>query len=303
MEEALLVLKNISYLCLFICLNMVVSCSSYRPPESIDEKMKRFNTNYKTSNRVPQIMVQPLLLQGRSPASIPSLKTLQKNNKRFNISNKRLYFIGLFEQYQQISQFSEEESPKINSCPHFHSNLIDNQTAKKNNQWKITEGIVLAEKVKIYRQALNNPSLFPELHLPLDEQNLHPTVYDYFKNNSKEDDLPGLIQNAIEIHLKKTYNEINELCQTGSSENYYIYENLTSIGKKSKFKRSKQSLQTLLKTTIFSNMALNASLRAVSKNHQQTDLSFTNYEAEIIKRLDSQWVAVYLSNMISKRKY
>ena len=265
--------------------------------------MHRFSSNYKASNKVPEIMVQPLLLQSRSPASIPNLTKINESKKRYNISNKRLYFIGLFEQYQQLSKFSEKESPKVNGCPHFHSSLVNNQEKKRANQWKIPEGIVLQEKVEIYKNALNNPSFFPELHLPLDEKNLHPTVYDHYKNNSSEKELPELIQKAIEIHLKKTHREIEELCSTGSSENYFIYENLTSIGKKNKLTRSKENLKILFKTTIFSNLALTASLKAISKNRDKYNLTFTNHEVEIIKRLDSSWVAGYLSNMILKRKY
>jgi hypothetical protein len=66
---------------------------------------------------------------------------------------------------------------------------------------------------------------------------------------------------AFKLHLEKTLEEIKELCENGSGENYYAFENLiTHMRANKEYHRSKEAMESLLKITLFSNLALISAL-------------------------------------------
>ena len=48
------------------------------------------------------------------------------------------------------------------------------------------------------------------------------TVFTNIKNDRETEMIPYQIQTAINIHLEKTFGEIKELCDSGTSSNYFI---------------------------------------------------------------------------------
>ena len=67
------------------------------------------------------------------------------------------------------------------------------------------------------------------------------------------------------MHLDRTKKEIYELCETGSSANYFIYENLNSLTSSTPMNPKKENLETILKVSIFANDFLLSSLYQTPK--------------------------------------
>lgn len=275
----------------------ITSCSTYRPPEAFEAKMNRFEGTSEVANIVPKIYPQPLLLQERSPASITPYG---KNIKPVNISDKKLYFTGLYSQYKQLRDFGSSTTPIINSCPHFHSVIVEDKEKKNHFSFIIPKGAEFEKLSNLYKEAKNNPGLYPELHLPTDKNNSYNTVFSNIKNDQKIDQIPYQIQLAINIHLEKTFGELKELCETGSSTNFYIYENLTNYQKMKNMKKNENTLISFLKTTLVANLAILTSLEAWAKN--QNNLINDPVNFEILKRLKGVWFGDYLSHLVKKRR-
>jgi hypothetical protein len=144
----------------------------------------------------------------------------------------------------------------------------------------------------------------PELLLPLTKNETSPKVIDIIRNSGHSMNdfaINELVHKALDIHLAKTYSEIQELCEYGSSDNYYIYENLITHIKNNNFDASTHNMNILLKTTIFSNIALITSLnkeqsakaggRAIAS--VPTENNKYAYSSEVMARLNVNWANQY----------
>jgi len=272
------------------------SCSTYRPPEAFEAKMNRFSANSEEKNIVPELYTQPLLLEkGRAPASINPNKY-----KPLNYSNKILYFMGLHGQYNAMRTYASASTPIVKSCPHFHSTLLGEKNKKDTVEFISPKGAEIKKISNLYRNAKNNPGLFPELHLPMEKNNLKNTIFSNIKNDKKIEEIPYQIQTAINLHLEKTYGELSELCSTGTSANYFIYENLTRLQKSKKFDKNEQTLKAFFKTTVISNMAILSSLQDWKQHEKTPELNQISFE--LIKRLNGTWVGMYLSKLVQERR-
>lgn len=274
----------------------------YRRPESFEAKMARFQPQNANPNKVPQYEISPQIsdtfsppvARGRGPASVGTKKTIKIP------STKRLYFITLFGQYQQMSQFlGSQEAPKLNHCPSFHTTLVNYKGRipasfnKKEVKWDKRYSDVRADMVGTY----------PELALPLTYESENPRLYDVIKSEGIASAEKNF-QKALGIHLGKTYKELTELCESGTSENYYNYENLTTHIRREgeEFAPNKHSLKILLKTTVFSNMALLESLDRdvprgrVPASRIETSLH-DHYEDGLIESLGVEWTKSYIQQL------
>ena len=278
---------------------LISSCSSsYKQPETFSSKMNRFNAQTEKVNLIPAAPPFPEQLSfSRRPASID-----KKTRKRKKLKpSKQLYFLNLYEQYQKLKTYSSATLPNINTCPHFHTPLLkegfsysQKKTKKRLNYTFLNKG---------HLKDLNFLSSSPELYLPMTEQSKKPQVIDIIKNQDKES-WPSTIEKALSYHAFKTFREIEQLCQLGKSTNYYNFQNLLTTIQKSKsgFKPSRKNLAILLKTTIFSNMALISSLR--KKELSRTPASLSQKEIklkkQILTRMKAPWIQDYFNHM--KRK-
>lgn len=275
---------------------ILFGCSSiYQAPESIQEKMGRYQSRRQNPNQVPAISAIEHLHSGRSPAS-----TEVKENKQLRkYSNKRLYFLALLSQYHRFQQYlPPANGEEINLCPSFHTSYVEQISAIK---------ILSEAKRKLSLPQLNStitPQIMaarPYFLLPMDTQMMVPTVGEYLNASQQWNHADTALQQAIVGHAQKTLGEIKELCDSGSSDNYYIYENiLASID--SGVEEEKQRIavvKTLLKSPIFSNRLIISALdrdsrafssrspaSAESKKHQFVD--------EISSRMKAQWVSNFL---------
>jgi len=273
------------------------SCSSiYKQPETFSSKMNRFNPRRGSINVIPSSPPLPKQLSfSRRPASINKDKKIKKKLR----PSKHLYFLTLFKQYQKFKTYSSATLPNINTCPHFHTPLLrEGFSYSKDHRKKKLNYSFLKES---HLKNLKFLSSSPELYLPMTEKSKKPKVLDIIKGQNKEM-WPSTIKKALSYHAFKTFREVDQLCQRGKSTNYYNFQNLLTTIQRSKngFKPSRQNLTILLKTTIFSNMALISSLRNKEKSHRRPaslNKKDVILKKQIFSRMKVPWVQDYFNHM------
>ncbi len=309
---------------------ITVSCSGLKRPESISEKMARYQPKDTLNNNVPDLQVfqdsnifkQQTKGANRGPASV----TTSNDNSRssdddLSYSNKRLYFLTLLSEYKALSSFSLQKAPPINMCPNFHNSLLDYneqhrmETTPVNTKflrWETYSKMFMTTGPQELEKLV---ALYPELALPMKKESDRPRVADIIKKEESKKLFTSVIGEAIDLHLLKLHQELKELCEIGSSDNYFIFENLyTYIKQHQNFTSSPANLKILFKTTIFSNLAIIDSIEHAtinSKNEAERSVASTastknkifddKYLLELVNRLDVPWSYAYLDNLVEIR--
>jgi len=303
----------------------IFGCSSYHQPESIKAKMARFMPRDINPNRVPSLATPTNMESQRRSREIASVPSERKRNKKMEknsqtdvqmneipLSDKRLYFMSLYQQYQNFGKFvSQEQVPEIDHCPSFHTTLLNGKMGYRGKE-KAKLNFAKRYSYISNKQNKDTNAYFPELSLPMNPDSETPTLGQIL-NYDKKIDRNIAFQQALKVHLTKTYKELEELCNSGSSSNYYNFANLEQYIKhnKKKYQQGPQALTTLYKTTIFSNMALIKSLEnpiAKVKKHQRTPASVSTaqkwdniYQDHMIKKLNVSWTKRYLKKTMTDR--
>lgn len=286
---------RISYYFISGSILLVASCSGI---ESFQKKMERYSARSTDAITVPEIKApnisfSPITAKSkRGPASI-----VQSSEA---ITNKKLYFLSLYAQYESLKNITNNSNASsLSLCPSFHTGLV---TYQEKHQAPVPS----FEKKYSYDQAeLNNEKYInnhPELFLPVEKAGVTPRVIDIYrgmKGQISSSAASEIMQNAVNIHLAKTYTELRELCDYGASSNYYIYENLITHIKNTSFKASTDNMNILLKTTLFSNRALITSLgkdKPVSTGRSiASEKSNVPYTEDVVARLNVPWSNEYYS--------
>lgn len=225
-----------------LTLTTLVSCAG---PESFEQKMDRYAPKNLGVNQVPEIKSSGFAFsasKSRMPASAESATSVEKSlSEEATLSNKKLYFLTLFGQYENMKKFAQDfEAPSVNICPHFHSSLLEH----KGRRPAVFTGSVSYKNNKKFvydTKRLNDPEYVakrPELSLPVVKDEVTPKVVDILRSEGvgiNDSKMNELVHKALDIHLTKTYSEIRELCEFGVSDNYYVYENLITHIKSSSF--------------------------------------------------------------------
>lgn len=291
-------------------LSILTSCSG---PESYQQKMARYTPKAVGKNQVPDIKTADIKFKtitpdqgkaNRSPASAPETPNANEDGKDFNPTNKKLYFLSLYGQYESLKKFSQEfVGPEVSICPNFHTSLL-----RHNEKYSGTIGTTMPKnRIFSYDSTKFSDEFYvagrPELLLPLAKDEVTPKVIDVIRSSKgpmNEFAINEMVHKALVIHLAKTYSEIRELCEYGVSDNYYIYENLITHIKNNKFEADSKNMNTLLKTTIFSNIALMTSLEAYAGTPAAgrsiasvNDNKKSNYATEVMARLNVHWASQY----------
>lgn len=307
--------------CLLMTMSLTLALASCAGPESYQSKMAKFTPKQHGINQVPQIKSEGFEFSksSRSPASVrpqmdkpTSLGEAQSDET--TLSNKKLYFLTLFGQYESMKKYSSQfDAPAVNICPNFHGSLLEHKGRRpagfaghitnKNNKKFVYDTSKLNDS--------NYVAFHPELSLPLVKDEVTPRVIDIFLSQAQtmsEGKMNELVHTAIDIHLSKTYAEIRELCEYGVSDNYYVYENLITHIKNSSFQPAAKNMNTLLKTTVFSNIALVTALekiqatpmRSIASTETKKDVS-TPYSKELMTRLNVEWANEYFNYLKSSK--
>lgn len=301
-------LPSISFLLLGIFSSFFGCSGKYQGPESFEEKMSRFKGREKSYTQIAEMPVyspslesvakSPLLQNNRKPASVSPEQDPKNQKDDTNLSNKRLYFLTLYSQYLELSQWSEEKRLELNHCPHFHSSLLANNnhaTIENLSKNKNFENIVTRE---IKEAQLG---LYPELILPIETGKKMKSVYQGWisENKINQKDKLKMAKGAYQLHLKKLHSEIKDLCQYGSSDNFYIFENLLGHFKSTPGKEidlNSKNTEILLRTNIYTNMALISVLR------EEKMVGPSDYPMfQVYRRVGTQWMSKYYSEIKKAR--
>mgnify|MGYP003671448446 CR=1 FL=1 len=268
-----------------ICALTLVACGHYAPPETFESKMARYQVKHEGTAGVPEI--EPVSFKAtrtRGPASV----SVESQDEDTQFSNRKLYFITLYKQYHELASFSNTQARELKQCPSFHSALVDHSVAfTPRNEWHVSYN---QEKI----QDDNYAKFYPELYLSMDDNSKTPRVLDIARKNVNESQT--LVQTAIDKHVDKTHSELAELCEYGTSDNYYAFENLnTEMKKRNVATASTSGMKILLKTTIFSNKALIESLKRSSKPSRSpaSSVKQTDFELMVMNRLGVPWAEKY----------
>lgn len=305
------------YNCFLIAtLTLSAVLSSCAGPENYQQKMQRYTPKVVGKNQVPEIKTADFkfntapVSKGRSPASAPDVPNMTEESKDGSPTNKKLYFLSLYTEYESLKNYSQEfVGPTVSICPNFHTSLLRHNenmaSVYKTNSPKTKKFAYDAAKFNDEVYVASNP----ELQLPLSKDEVTPKVIDVIKSSATpmtDFAINELVHKALDIHLAKTYSEIRELCEYGVSDNYYIYENLITHIKNNKFEAGSANMNTLLKTTIFSNIALMTSIekhttslpgRAIASIETGADGADKKgpYATEVMARLNVTWANQYFN--------
>ena len=292
-------MKKYILLTALIALLLAACSSTYRRPESIEDKMKRFNPQSEQSNIVPQITSTSKGWKTRRGPASSELPTSTGGNYR-SLSNKKVYFTALLYQYNQVRPLAKGSTPSISICPHFHNQVLEyanrNPKAMKKQNF-IANWIIDKSKLKDPKYL----EIRPELGLPTKVNGIIPTLADNIISDSTKTPQDHL-KTSINVHLENNYNEIKELCQTGQSNNYYAFENLVGHTRENaEFKATNANLNSLLKTSVFANHAIITSLwkyRKRGRTIASTENSANNPVIyEITNRMNANWALDYFRNL------
>ncbi len=233
----------------------LVSCASiYRRPESIQDKMSRYRSKEIRTNIVPDYFAKDFSFRGRIPASAED---------SLDYTNKNLYFLSLYKQYEHFSELYPSFKKNVKYCPRFHQELLTYREANKSTTF------VKKEKITENHDFLNVVS----------------------KGHSN-------VEEGIKKHMNRNFDEIIQLCEQGYSHNYYIYENLVTLSKEpGVILRNKESYNILLKNPIFFNQKLLTTIGS-ERRIQSRGIASTTLDQDFIKeashRVGAKWFSYYL---------
>lgn len=293
-------MTNKKFLLLLAPTILLASCSNL---ESFDQKMARYQSRDKVENKVPEFPAVEFKSINRSIASTDEKIAPTEMNMK-DVTNKKLYFQSLYDQYLSLVEFiPEKDYPVLETCPQFHSNFLESkstQASKTSPTSLLYSYSADALKDKAYT------SKHPELYLPVSSDEHGPKVIDLLssKPELKNSEQSEIVKMALTNHLGKTYQEVKELCEHGVSQNYYIFENLMTYSKTKGIHSNLEGVKILLKTTLFSNHALKTSLTSFKESSsgrfpasKETQKNMNNGQEEVMKRLNVVWMKDYYQNM------
>jgi hypothetical protein len=262
-----------------IGLLLLASCASRYQAETIKSKMERYQDEERWVNKPPAIDVPELTKNKTTSQKNKTDKELKK------FSNKNIYFLALLGQYKKFNAFLNNSETTIQSCPQFHSVLTKEDLYSSQERGVALETIALNAEDKDWQR---NPIYFLPLH-----EGTSVRLGDVLNENTPEKN-QQFLKTALQTHTKRTFHELRQLCENGTSDNFYVMTNFfTHVEKQSKsFTQTNDGLKALIKTSLFSNHALLTSLYSKKKSSGRFPASTpsveqTSYETEAMGRLQA----------------
>lgn len=200
----------------------IVACSGNYRPETLANKSARYKT--KSRNVNPPILVTDetfnkihFYSNSRNPATAIDSE----------LTNAQIYFLTLTEQYLDLAKWQTAPFKPFKSCSSFHSMMV-----KKSFYGKIP-----------HKESFTT-----------DTWKLNPFFLSFAGNNKNVNH--KMMSKAVQKYIQRTRDEIQKLCDVGSSENYYKWENLTTQMKRSQIYSSVELKKAMIKIPIFFNKTL-----------------------------------------------
>tara|TARA_Y100000768_G_scaffold342350_1_gene287369 strand:- start:2891 stop:3742 length:852 start_codon:yes stop_codon:yes gene_type:complete len=225
---------------------------------------------------------QPKKIHGRAPASIKQSTP--------ELSNRQIYFLSFYRQFLKLEQ-SLGMQAKTANCPSFHQVILE----YKEKLEAPFDSSVTEQDYRSVRTDMNNLGFYPVLALKSD--NSEPLWRDV-KARDWKDDNSGMLKQALHAHHADMQNELKQLCESGVSAGYYVYENLVTYFKEYKeFHYSKAGLKALLKVPTLANMVMLDNLSSNSYYLNQEN----HFDTWLLQRANTQWFSQYRDHLNQKR--
>jgi len=203
----------------------------------------------------------------RSPASFKDKFVAPSSSIR------SVYFQAMWSQKKDIEKILGKSSD--NYCPAFHHQVLGFKE-NTNSYFSISEMTRMINNNQ-------NPLTYPVLALPYSGSDL-------YSHQRSEELTSEEVTEALDEFYKLTKMEINDLCETGVSQGYFMTKNLADYYTTDpKFKKSNKYIEAMLKTPFVANMYV---LNSFKKS--KIGLSNTN---ELLYHLDANWFVSYLDTM------
>lgn len=222
---------------LFSFLILITSCAQVELVNINSKHVKRIDKS--SEDRRPNYYV----LDFDPSKAQRKIASVENENDKF--SNKQVYFFTLLQQYKTLNSIINISDKEL-SCPKFHNDLLSYgpMISVQKSSYSLDHN---------YSQVLSNEKLlatYPIMALPYQKQ---ADVYSYYKTHQKN--LSSVIVQAISDYNNKNFVELKELCEKGSSDGYYIYENFVNIYGPN-INHNEVKLEAILNIPVFSNMLL-----------------------------------------------
>ena len=252
------------------------SCAGTSVKEMADSRYKRMERGEGNADKPAFFYVSYKPTTGRAPASAVEAKETKS-------SPKEAYFLGLWEQKNKMEAMLGKPSQTI--CPAFHQTLLDRKKElSQNGDYSLEQdwsSLVKGEKV------LSNPVLALPTESGLD-------LYTAIK--SEEHFEKEWVVEAFEGFYQRTASEVEELCQTGSSEGYFVFANMVRYYSTDRgFMRSEKALKALLKLSPVANAYVLQSLRKDRRPASVKGLG--PLESQVLNHLKVSWFQQYLDTL------
>jgi hypothetical protein len=246
--------------------------------------MSRYKSQHTNQNPVPAIKLWKVTKT--SPKKIKRKLKVTKDK----VNQKTLYFTALYNQHNEFKSYLiDKEKATLNHCPSFHNTFL-----KIKKPYSSSNDTKLISKTRATRLSADSPLY----SLPLD--NMSNTLKAVITTSINHQQV---ITKAIEAHTSRTLLELKEFCNTGTSQNYYNFANVITHVQtnKTSFHREKdKSMKSLLKTTIYSNLAILKNLDQVTIKGRMPASSRKNKKVttqEVNNILETNWTTSYFDSL------
>lgn len=279
------------------------ACSNYSITPA---KQIRIGTGVETNSGMPNFYLSEQFVPKKKyiQRSIASTSAVPERDLD-EVNNKKVYFLTLLGQYKRLKNVLSNQSEDFKVCPFFHNSLV-----RQKEYLSTIDNSQASFNRNNYVKAMYTPStlpLYPELSLPINKKQ---NVYQYtsqFNNSIRNNNLiEGFVKVALEEHAQKNKKELEELCESGSSDNYYLFENLlTHFSETQNFKSTLGSLKAVLKIPVFANLLL---LRSVDSDYvfyaksqfdqvRRISGKYSIFEEELLARIKMSWMKLYIEKV------
>lgn len=226
-----------------------------------------------------QIPIKPELMVFKTKRQTASLEQwLKEAEDKNKPSLKRIYFRAFYAQNIELMNLLGKEK-KTFSCPQFHHDKLI-----------VDEKFYNLEKLNLKQAAYpqnHDLSLYPEWTLSMKHQGKRMDAYEW---GQKKKLAPGLaLKKAYKAYSHKREKELEELCESGFSENYFKFENLvTYFSNKENYFNTVGGLKALFKIPLFAHMMIGQSVK------NDPVLSLSIFEREALDRSMAWQVEEYI---------
>ncbi len=263
----------------FLVFLMVYSCSSQKRDTKYSFKKDNFEAialGSTTSLGGPNFYVFPIENFAKSSRSIAS------TSSEMNITNQKLYLYTLMVQHNVYKATLDFEKD-LRICPQFHNDLL---TEKEDLSFSQFDSTIEREFMSLSNEDI---VYYPELALTIDEKPLYT-----FIGNSV---LTQKYKHALLIKAEQNYQEIQQLCDNGNSDGYFVFTNLIKhIQENPNYLSDKDVYKAVFKIPAIANMLI---LKGSTKNAEFID--YHPVESEVLSRLNANWIKDYIHTINNYR--